>query len=305
MAEGRGGAGPNAESAWGIAEVACDEDEPFGCELLARFTLAGTGTKKDPAKAAALFRKACDAQEGSACASLAKLLLEGTGAKDEAGAAKVADAACAKTEDAESCEISGTLKVRRGNPTAYLEANDAYWTACRAGRPSACVAGAKFWLSGRSWARARLTTASTYARTGCDAGDAESCALFAGCVETGVPYPPKDPAKAKELYAKACAGGFEKACDDAKRLGRRRGGAGTEGRSREGDASTETSAPVASCANRAAVMPGFGSCSRRARRGNPMRAGRSASSRRRSATASRARCMRISRPAGWAIARAA
>ncbi|HUS66802.1 MAG TPA: hypothetical protein VMZ28_19830 [Kofleriaceae bacterium] len=169
------------DQARGLARIekACEAGARRACEVLADSYAVGSPMPADPARAEALnqrvieiARAACDAGSGDDCGALANARLK-------------------VRQRADQTEVHGLLR-----------------RACTLGSAGGCAGASTPFLSGSAADRA---AAQALLERACAIDPAE-CSGLAFAAETGLAREKKDPARAAELYRRACAAWSPAAC---------------------------------------------------------------------------------------------
>ena len=171
--------GADAEKAWSLLGRACRGGDALGCTELSRLYVADDGPRRDVGRAAALAQAACDGGDGHGCYELASLCAAGL----------------LYPTTAERCTAED-LKRLYAKATAALRRDCDGW-----GAYDCSTLGAMYAPSDPGVAL-QLTSRS------CRVGDPRGCLEMAQLYEDG-----GDAGRARESYARACAGGLTEACD--------------------------------------------------------------------------------------------
>lgn len=158
-------------------EQACEAGQGPACLLAGLVLRDGTNGTTDPARAAQFFEKACAAGELDGCVAFGLVLERGEGvAKDPKRSVEVLSRACDGGLP-QGCSELGYLHLGRGT------------------------------VQGRKQAAVLL-------RRACEGVDAPACNALATLYETGLGVV-RNLAQARNLYAQACAAGYQPACPKA------------------------------------------------------------------------------------------
>jgi TPR repeat protein len=204
-------------------EQACNEGFSAACTNAGFLYERGKGVTKDLTRAAGFYRRGCEgspcgASDIRGCVNLGDAYRDGLGVeKSPSLAAEIFRKACATQADPENadreearvraCVLLGALEIHGLGVPENVESGLARSTeGCNRGDSYGC-----FNVGAMRAFREDFAGAATFYRKACDGGDAE------GCYELGVLY---DEAKGvafdydqrTALFARACKGGFEKAC---------------------------------------------------------------------------------------------
>lgn len=220
--QGRGLA-MSATSAAPAYEQACLEGVSSACTNLGFLYQYGRGVMRDAVRAAGFYRRGCEGspcQPGDVrgCVNLGNAYRDGIGVeKNPSLAAETFRKACASTpaepgsdnEEARlrGCVLLGALEIHGLGVPENVESGLARsLDGCNRGDAYGC-----FNVGAMRAYREDFAGAATFYRKACDGGDAE------GCYELGVLYDeakgvPFDYDLRTALFARACKGGFEKAC---------------------------------------------------------------------------------------------
>jgi TPR repeat protein len=211
----RGAASAREGGGGGIAdhEKGCARGEAEACTDLALTYESGSGVAQDPARAVALHEKACGAGGAGSCDRLGAVYEFGWGvAVDLARAAAFYEKACGG-ERGLGCQRLGALRAEgRGVPKDAAGAIQAYDRACDvADEPDACALLAQLLVNG-SPPKDPARAAALAARA-CAARN-RLCGLLASFRRAGIGGAP-DLARAASLFDKACAAGDSYSCTEA------------------------------------------------------------------------------------------
>lgn len=222
--QGRGFA-MSAASAAPAYEQACNEGVSKACTNLGYLYEHGKGVRKDPVRATGFYRRGCEGSpcDGSnlvGCVNLGDAYRDGIGVeKNPALAAATFRKACESKVDPQdeeteqsrihACVLLGAFEISGLGVPKDVEGGLARsLDGCNRGDAFGC-----FNVASMRAFREDFAGAAVYYDKACNGGDAE------GCYELGVLY---DEAKGvafdhemkTALFARACKGGFEKACSD-------------------------------------------------------------------------------------------
>lgn len=204
-------------------EQACNDGVSAACTNLGFLYERGRGVMKDVVRAAGFYRRGCegspcDAADIRGCVNLGDAYRDGLGVeKNPTLAAEIFRKACAAEPDPQNvdreearvhaCVLLGALEISGLGVAENVESGLARsLDGCNRGDSYGC-----FNVAAMRAYREDFAGAATFYRKACDGGDAE------GCYELGVLYDeakgvPFDHELRTALFARACKGGFEKAC---------------------------------------------------------------------------------------------
>lgn len=197
-------------------EDACSSDEPSACFAAAQGFMIGLGVKRQPERAFRLFTRACEAGHAGACTYVGSSYELGVGVgADPAQAKRYYTSAC-NSNEGRAC-VALALMVGADESTIaemLLERGISQLRrTCSEGEPqragSACAALGQIYLQGFGEAiglARSVEQGERFLAQGCSGGDVEACGSLADQVRE------RDSARAAELYAEACAGGYLYAC---------------------------------------------------------------------------------------------
>lgn len=194
---------------------ACDAGEQALCARLGRLYLDGRGVPRDVDRGLALIERGCDAGDAAACGLLGQVLAEGRdgAAPDPARAAPFLDRAC-EAGDAESCgRLAALLDAGEGLRADPRRAAKLHLAACDGGWQPSCLALAPRFLKGDGVKKDVPRAAALYERL-CRDGNAPACATAAALYERGKGVP-RDPRKGLELRELGCEAGGLESCHQA------------------------------------------------------------------------------------------
>jgi uncharacterized protein len=198
-------AGDSAE-----CEKQCGAGHGGSCAMLAVMYRDGSGVKKDWAKAAKLAQQACDKDVTAGCRIVATAKLGGQGVdKDKSGAIALLDKTC-QAGDGMGCVELGVAKL--ADKKLAGDAQYAFRRACYGGGEfEGCAWLGTLYVEGKGGMSVSPKIGAKFFEKGCKEGSARACAGLAELYKGGKGVD-KDAAKAKELFAKACNAGDDKAC---------------------------------------------------------------------------------------------
>jgi hypothetical protein len=198
-------AGDNAE-----CEKQCEAGHGGSCAMLAVMYRDGSGVKKDWAKAAKLAQQACDKDVTAGCRIVAAAKLGGKGvAKDKPTAIGLLDKTC-QAGDGMGCVELGIAMLTEKKLAGG--AQYAFRRACYGGGEfEGCTWLGTLYVEGKGGMSVSPKIGAKFFEKGCKEGSARACAGLAELYTAGKGVG-KDPAKAKQLFAKACNAGDDKAC---------------------------------------------------------------------------------------------
>jgi TPR repeat protein len=169
--------------------------------------------RKEYARAVGYYARGCDGGGMTACNNLGVLLSEGRDGvpRDDPRAVQYFERACDKNEPM-ACGNLGNM-YSRGDGVAKDEkrANALYDRSCKAGSDRSCGRLGLAYVEGAAGFPRDPQRGVELMRKACDKDVPDTCAQLAELYEAGVGVT-KDVATAKQLYQKACRGGFGKAC---------------------------------------------------------------------------------------------
>ncbi|MFL6245710.1 MAG: PDZ domain-containing protein [Thermoanaerobaculia bacterium] len=220
--QGRGLA-MSSTSAAPAYEQACNDGVSAACTNVGFLYERGRGVMKDVVRAAGFYRRGCDGSpcDGAdirGCVNLGDAYRDGLGVEQNpALAAEIFRKACAAAPDPQNvdreearvhaCVLLGALEISGLGVTENVESGlSRSMEGCDRGDSYGC-----FNVAALRAYREDYAGAATFYQKACDGGDAE------GCYELGVLYDeakgvPFDDELRTALFARACKGGFEKAC---------------------------------------------------------------------------------------------
>jgi uncharacterized protein len=192
----------------------CDLRVHEGCFNAGLMASKGMGlTRKEYARAVGYYARGCDGGGLTACNNLGVLLSEGRDGvpRDDPRAVQYFDRACAKDEPM-ACGNLGNMYYRGdGVAKDAKRAYALYDRSCKAGSDRSCGRLGLAYVEGAGGFARDPARGLELMRRACDKDVADTCAQLAELYEAGVGVP-KDIGAAKQLYQKACRGGFGKAC---------------------------------------------------------------------------------------------
>jgi uncharacterized protein len=171
--------GRNLQRGIQLLETSCDAKVPLGCGGLGSVLVLGAGVPKDVERARRLFVFACGARDGLSCESLGGLFMMGQ-------------------------EV----------PTDLLAAARWYEKACDLGRPAACAFYAGAIADGVLGPDADRSRIPPLLEKACDGEVDVACKLLGDAYARGE-HVLRDPQRAAQLYARACALGSRAGCEAA------------------------------------------------------------------------------------------
>jgi TPR repeat protein len=216
----RQGKGLRADTAKALTlfATACDRGDARSCTSLGYMHEMGVGTARDAAQAATYYDRGCRSGDQRGCGNLATLRDPSQQVVLSAGASSVSllRAACTK-KDALACTNLGVLhETGRGTRADPKRAAALYTRACQDNVLEACLNLGKLTALGHGVAAPDPVQAARLFAQACDGNVAVGCANLAVLTARGSGMP-RDTARAKVLYAKACTLGDTIACRRAQR----------------------------------------------------------------------------------------
>jgi hypothetical protein len=134
-----GAPGQPAATLTDVLQQACDRGVARSCNDLGIAWFEGRGGAKDPARAAAAYRKACELRDAVGCVNLGVMLLNGQGIPADAGAASGYFRLGCDAGDLAGCTNLGLLlREGRGVPRDEAGGNELLLRVCRSGFHDAC-----------------------------------------------------------------------------------------------------------------------------------------------------------------------
>jgi hypothetical protein len=190
----------------------CSAGNAGSCAALASMHKNGTGVAKDWAKAASFGQKACDKDVIAGCRIVAAAKLGGEGTdKDVKGALALLDKAC-KAGDGAGCVDLGVAQLSAKDKKDAEQSQYSFRRACYGGgEPEGCAWLGTLYAEGKGGLNASPKLAISFLEKGCKDGSARACDGLGDLVKAGKGTA-KDPARAKELFTKACTAGHAPAC---------------------------------------------------------------------------------------------
>lgn len=241
---------PDHKSSAEYFEKSCDHGGAHGCSNLASAYLDGRGVQKDLNQARTLFKKACDGNSAQACNNLGAMHNNGNGgSQNTERAAEFFDKACSmrsaqacnnlaairlKEGDASQAAILTTKSCKLGHPVGCrnlgwmfengigvfespARAVELYKDACEAGIAKGCSSLAESYASGKGHSQPDQVTARIHFAKACELGDETGCHNLGTMLAEGQGGE-NDPAKAREMFERACKAGLDQSCADIKTL---------------------------------------------------------------------------------------
>ena len=192
----------------GELDTLCRDGEPTACMTAGSLLVTGSeGVTADPTRGMALVVRGCEIGDKQACAAAG--IEYATGrlvAEDDAAAARYLNTACDRGLGA-ACMWIARERVSRGEPAAAAPFAQ---RACQMGEREACAALASLYLEGRGVAKDEAA-GERWSMESCRMGYPPGCGVL---IERDRELPvPSD--LAARIYAEACDGGIQKACQRA------------------------------------------------------------------------------------------
>jgi TPR repeat protein len=208
-----------------LLDRACSLGHAVGCSNLAGVLRGGAGA--DPPRAAALYERACGLGFAEACASLGSILAEGKLVPADAPRAlAMYDRACAGA-DAFGCFTAGLLLAEgRGVPRSAEAATERFDRACGLGHATGCYNAGLLLFRERGARPGENERAAQLFGRACDGQQPAGCMRLGIATLRGQGAGP-DPARARELFDRACRAGDGDGCEAAAQLARGKGGKDT------------------------------------------------------------------------------
>ena len=198
-------------------EATCNANDAAACTALGIRLTDGNGIAKDEKRGADLFLKACNLDNGQACMLWGYALETGRGAYvNPPQSASYYETAC-KLGTRIGCFNQGiNFRDGLGEVKNEIFALTNFAKSCRMGYAKGCRYEGVLHADATTMPSNRSLAVSAFDK-GCTLGDFDSCNKQAWHVEKGMGTP-RDLDKAEQLYTKACLGGFELGCQNAKLL---------------------------------------------------------------------------------------
>jgi TPR repeat protein len=192
-------------SAAGTFDAHCRRGEADSCFQLANMLEAGTGIRRDVARAAKLYETACTGGVRHGCLEAGRLYDKGLPAadRDAPRAARLLRKACTSSLDDACVAYAHMLEVGDGVPRDTQRARFHFSALCRDGNAVACHGAGRV-------AEDPEEAVKLFERA-CDAGAGAACKSLADVVEAGKGTR-RDAARALALYERACSAGDRSAC---------------------------------------------------------------------------------------------
>lgn len=201
-----------------VYDVGCLAGDAKSCTSLGYLRETGSGVSIDVAQATTFYERGCKAGDPRGCSNLATVRDAAPEVMLSAGASSVSllRAACTKN-DAIACTNLGVFhESGRGVPANPARAVALYTRACQDHVLEACLNLGKMTALGVGVRAADPARAARLFTQACEGNIAVGCANLAVLQARGTGMP-RDSARAKVLYAKACALGDTIACRRAQR----------------------------------------------------------------------------------------
>ncbi|MBA3538150.1 MAG: sel1 repeat family protein, partial [Deltaproteobacteria bacterium] len=187
----------------------CDAGHAASCATLAAMYRDGINVAKDWTKAAGLAQAACDKDVLAACRLIGNAKLGGQGVpKDLKDGIAVLDRVCL-AGDTRGCVDLGIARL--ADKKLAGDAQYAFRRACYGGEFDGCAWLGSLYVEGKGGMRVSPALGIKFLDKGCREGSMRACTMQADVLTAGTGVP-KDVAKAKALYAKACGAGEAVAC---------------------------------------------------------------------------------------------
>lgn len=196
----------------------CDLGDPGSCSRVGYFHQNGLyGVPRDPARAAALYRKACDGGWAVGCGSLGALHVLGEGVPRDANlGVKLVEQACDMGMSEMCSFLSAAFYTGNMVPKDGARAASFARRGCDGGAGSGCFILGEVTRTGLGGVRADPVAARQLYIRGCDGGDPMGCYGAGVAIEDGLGGP-ADPAGARIWFKRGCDAGFPPACDELKK----------------------------------------------------------------------------------------
>jgi len=216
----RQGRGVRADTAKALTlfNIACDRRDAKACTSLGYMHEMGMGTARDVSQAASYYDRGCTGGDRRGCTNLVNLRDSTQEMVLSSGASSVSllRDSCTR-KDALACTNLGVrLERGRGMQANPVRAVSLYTRACQDNVLEACLNLGKMTALGRGMAKADPVQAARLFTQACDGNVAIGCANLAVLQAQGSGLP-RDSARAKVLYGKACALGDTASCRRAQR----------------------------------------------------------------------------------------
>ena len=204
-------------------EAACNASDAAACTALGISLTDGVVIAKDERRGANLFLKACNLDNAQACMLWGWVLDTGRGASVNLPQAAAYYKKSCGLGNAIGCNNQGIMfRDGRGEFKSEAVAIVLLARSCRMGFADGCLNEGVLHADATTM-RSNRTLAVAAFDKGCTLGNFDSCNKQAWHVEQGLGTS-RDLAKAEQLYAVACRGGFELGCQNAQRMTGKRPG---------------------------------------------------------------------------------
>lgn len=198
-------------------DAECQKHAGDACTSLGRLYVDGDSVPADLPRSVTLFKKACTLGDGRGCMLLGYSLHNGRGTPVNLTDAVASYTTSCDRQYALGCSNLGTM-YQKGEGVAADEqkAVALYTQACSLRLGLGCRNLGHRLADSRSQSQDPALAVAAFG-SGCKYGDMNSCNRLASFSERGVGTT-RDVAAARRLYDKACTGGFELACTNARKL---------------------------------------------------------------------------------------
>ncbi len=195
-----------------LLDVSCRRGFAQACRMGGDLYYHGSGTAADRVSAHAHYQQACDLGDYQGCDSLAGMIyLNSTPGADLAPIISIYRNAC-DHKYLNACDHLAALYFKRdGGESDRKLARDLYQQACDGGYAKSCVTLASVYERGDKVEQNTELAAGLYEK-GCNGGQPMACSYLAGLLQRGAKGVGKDPARAAQLYDKACTAKEVEAC---------------------------------------------------------------------------------------------
>ena len=198
-------------------DAACNARNGRACVELGVALTDGTGVPIDLPRGALLFQKACTYDDGRGCMLWAYALNSGRGVAQNYTGGLTANARSCAMDYGLGCNNLGAMYLLGSGVTRdERKAFDFYAKACTLRTGVGCRNVGILHADAVTLPHDRALAVAEFTK-GCRFGDLDSCNKQAWHLEQGLGTP-RNIDEARRLYAKACDGGFQLACDNGRKL---------------------------------------------------------------------------------------
>lgn len=202
------------EDVRGLLVKACSLSDGESCERLGHVYLCGAGVRADMAIAFKFYERACTLRSDTGCVVSSVMMEHGVGVpKDEKRSFEILDRSC-KARMMGACRTLAVTLVEQDAEANVERAMSLYAKACEGSFGEACDDLSRVYAAGWLTVAKDDAKAYTYAKKGCELGNANACGQLGVLLVLGVGVAEDAPTGLRTVLA-ACEKGSALACENA------------------------------------------------------------------------------------------